>query len=167
MIIFRSLSRFHCLLFLITVLFQANNVAFASLREPHRQVRSEEKNSQLFLKVYVLAGQSNMEGHGEVATMNTTTQTPLNGTLLYQVLDPRTSDEFSVLWNRSGWSSWPNIQVWFNEAGGEDGINGSSIPGVNNVDYSAGDLTVGFGSGGPAKNHNNLFGPECKFRRTQ
>ena len=35
------------------------------------------------LKVFVLAGQSNMEGHAEVATLNKTTGKPKNGTLLY------------------------------------------------------------------------------------
>jgi hypothetical protein len=48
-------------------------------------------HSRLFprgtVRVFVLAGQSNMEGHGEVATINTSTGRPLNGTLLYQLHD--------------------------------------------------------------------------------
>jgi hypothetical protein len=82
-------------------------------------------HSRLFsrgtVRVFVLAGQSNMEGHGEVATINTSTGRPLNGTLLYQLHDPRTNDEFQILWNSSdnNWNTLPNVKVWFNEAGQE------------------------------------------------
>jgi hypothetical protein len=65
------------------------------------------------VRVFVLAGQSNMEGHGEVATINTSTGRPLNGTLLYQLHDPRTNDEFQILWNSSdnNWNTLPNVKV--------------------------------------------------------
>mmetsp|Transcript_6474 Transcript_6474/g.9845 ORF Transcript_6474/g.9845 Transcript_6474/m.9845 type:complete len:448 (+) Transcript_6474:102-1445(+) len=124
----------------------------------------KNKNHEKVL-VFVLAGQSNMEGHGEVNTTNTTTSKLLNGTLMYQLLDPRTRDEFGVLWDssKSNWNVWKNIKMWFNEAGTEMGNNGSKIPGIPNQDYSAGDLTVGYGTGGPVGNGNNFIGPELGF----
>jgi Carbohydrate esterase, sialic acid-specific acetylesterase len=106
-----------------------------------------------------------MEGHGEVATTNTSTGRPLNGTLLYQLHDPRTRHEFGILWNSSdeNWIALPNVKVWFNEAGQEQGVNGSNIPGINGKDYSAGSLTVGYGALGPTGNNRNYFGPELGF----
>jgi len=118
------------------------------------------------VKVFVLAGQSNMEGKGEVATLNTSTGAPLNGTLLYQLLDPRTSKDFSVLWDSStgSWKTLHNVKLWFNEAAHAQGINGSLIPGTAGVDYAAGNLTVGFGyDGNKRKDNFNLFGPELGF----
>jgi alpha-galactosidase len=117
------------------------------------------------VKVFVLAGQSNMEGHGEVAATNTSTGKPLNGTLLYQIHDPRTRHEFEILWNGidKDWVTLPNVKVWFNEAGPEQGANGSTIPGINGKDYSAGSLTVGYGTLGPTGNNRNFFGPELGF----
>jgi hypothetical protein len=63
------------------------------------------------LKVFVLAGQSNMEGHAEVATMDTTTGKPKNGTLLYQTTDPRTSKEFGPLRQGGSWKVLDNVKV--------------------------------------------------------
>ena len=42
---------------------------------PFRQVGDQDKP---VLKVFLLAGQSNMEGHAEVATLNKTTGLPKN-----------------------------------------------------------------------------------------
>lgn len=113
--------------------------------------------------VFVLAGQSNMEGHGDVDTKDHNTHTLSNGTLLYQVHDPRTQHEFQKLWDTETdtWRSLPDVKIWFNEFGSEHGVNGSTIPGVNQKDYSAGDLTVGYGANGIF--HNNSIGPELGF----
>ena len=118
------------------------------------------------LKVFVLAGQSNMEGHGEIASTDDNGNLK-NGTLLYQVRDPRTRDEFQRLWNETSndWVTLPNVKIWFNEAGREEGINGSTIPGINGQDYSSGDLTVGYGTGGRPQDSDkpSFFGPELGF----
>ena len=55
------------------------------------------------------------------------------------------------------------MKVWFNEAGIEQGVNGSTIPGENGKDASFGSLTVGYGCGGPIGNKKNLIGPEYGF----
>ena len=56
-------------------------------------------NAQTELKIFVLAGQSNMEGQAEVSTKNKTTGAYLNGTLAYQLSDPRTAKQFAPLWD--------------------------------------------------------------------
>lgn len=112
--------------------------------------------------VYILAGQSNMEGHGEIDKRDANGLL-MNGTLLYQLHDPRTREEFQILWDKSknDWRSLPNVQIWFHQAMYEAGVNGTNIPGVNGKDYSAGDLTVGYGEGGSAR--GEFFGPELGF----
>ena len=102
-----------------------------------------------------------MEGQAEVATVNKTSGKPLNGTLKYQLTDPRTAAEFAPLWDRakSNWTVLPEIKVWYNEAGKTLGTNTSKIPGVAGVDYTAGPLSVGFGCAG----NPNLIGPEYGF----
>ncbi|CAJ1952022.1 unnamed protein product [Cylindrotheca closterium] len=103
-----------------------------------------------------------MEGHGEIDKRDDNGLL-MNGTLLYQLHDPRTRDEFQVLWDtsRNTWKSLPNVQIWFQEAMYEAGVNGTNIPGINGQDYSAGDLTVGYGEGGSAR--SEFFGPELGF----
>jgi hypothetical protein len=138
------------------------------------------------LKIFLLAGQSNvrarplpicgapqftpprtltflslqMEGQAEVSTTNKTTGEYLNGTLAYQVRDPRTAALFSPLWNNSTntWVVLPNVKVWYNENGTQSGVNGSTIPSKPG-DAAFGDLTVGFGS----QANPNLIGPELGF----
>lgn len=113
------------------------------------------------LKVFVLAGQSNMEGQAEVATLNKTTGKPINGTLLYQLSDPRTAKLFAKTWDKAqnNWTVLDDVKVWFNEAGKEQGVNGSTIPGVNHKDATWGSLSVGYGVGGDP----NRIGPEYGF----
>lgn len=130
--------------------------------------------------VFVLAGQSNMEGHAEVATINQTSGYYFNGTLVrssallaflrrrvnalppqaYQLADPRTAALFAPLWNNAtkNWTVLPDIKVWFNENGTQAGVNGSVIPSQPG-DAAFGDLTVGYGTGAEA----NLIGPELGF----
>jgi hypothetical protein len=80
------------------------------------------------LKVFVLAGQSNMEGHAEVGTLDPESGRPKNGTLKYQLTDPRTAEEFAPTWDKTAgkWAVLDNVQVWFNEAvgGKQQGANG-------------------------------------------
>jgi hypothetical protein len=156
-------------LFLCTVFTTTrNNVAgCSSSSSSESSTTASSRSPAKKVKVYILAGQSNMEGHGEVATTENDTGMLLNGTLLYQVYDVRTRDEFRKLWNfdTKTWIVRPDIKVWFNEAdgGNTDGVNGSTIPGINGLDYSAGDLTVGFGTGGPSFSYGPFFGPELGF----
>ena len=99
------------------------------------------------LKIYLLAGQSNAEGQAEVATTNKTTGAFLNGTLAYQLTDPRTAASFASLWDagRKNWTVWPTAKMWYNEIGPQSGVNGSAIP-SNSSEACFGDLSVGFGS---------------------
>ena len=84
------------------------------------------------MKVFVLAGQSNMEGKGKGSDYNPPPGKPpasyhqglppgalLNGTLLYQVHDPRTAKEFAQYWDAStsNWTVLDDVKVWFNEWG--------------------------------------------------
>ena len=99
-------------------------------------------------------------GQAEVATTNKTTGQYLNGTLAYQLHDPRTSAFFASLWDpsRNNWTIWPTASVWYNENGPQSGVNGSAIP-SNATEACFGALSVGFGS-----NCNpNLIGPELGF----
>ena len=100
------------------------------------------------IHIYVLAGQSNMVGHGLINATDTHGNQK-NGTLLYQLSDPRTKDEFQILWDTSKneWRTLEDVKIWFNQAGEETGENGSTIPGKNGEDYSAGSLKIGYGAG--------------------
>jgi len=113
------------------------------------------------LKVFLIVGQSNTEGQAEVATKNATTGEYLNGTLAYQLRDPRTAAFFAPLWNNATgrWSVLDNVKVWFNEASSsQQGVNGSVIPSKPG-DAAFGPLTVGFGCNADP----NLIGPELGF----
>jgi len=96
------------------------------------------------LRVFVLAGQSNMEGQAEVSK-EYKNGTEMNGTLLYLTKDPRTAEEVRALRKDDKWTTRDDVWVWSNEgpeAGGKWGP-----------------LSVGFGVGGsPLK-----FGPELGF----
>lgn len=99
------------------------------------------------LRVFVLAGQSNMEGQAEVSKQYPN-GTEMNGTLKYQLHDPRTAAEFAEVWDTNGntWATRDDVWVWFNEHGNTD-------------DGTWGNLTVGYGVGGsPGK-----IGPEFGF----
>lgn len=65
-----------------------------------------------------------VEGQAEVETINKTSGKPYNGTLKYQLTDPRTAKEFAPLWDSStnNWTVVPDVKVWFNEAGKQNGI---------------------------------------------
>lgn len=120
---------------------------------------SASAQQQTQLKVFLLAGQSNMEGHAEAATKNATGHY-LNGTLAYQLSDPRTSALFAPLWDATtnNWTVLPDAKVWFNENAVQQGVNGSVIPSTP-ADASFGSLTVGYGCGADP----NLIGPELGF----
>jgi hypothetical protein len=116
-------------------------------------------NAQV-VKIYVIAGQSNAEGHAEVASKNKTTGNYLNGTLAYQLSDPRTAALFSPLWDktRNNWTVLSDVKIWYNEIGSQTGVNGSTIP-SGPGDAAFGDLTIGYG----ALCDSNLIGPELGF----
>lgn len=99
------------------------------------------------LQVYVLAGQSNMEGQAEVAKKYPN-GTYYNGTLKYLLTDPRTKKEFAQTINpKTGkWTVRDDVWIWFNERGKTD--NGTW-----------GNLTVGYGVGGSPEH----IGPEYGF----
>jgi len=103
-----------------------------------------------------------MEGQAEVATINKTSPTGayLNGTLAYQLADPRTAALFAPLWDaaRNNWTILDDVKVWYNENARTDGVNGSVIPSQPG-DATFGPLSVGFGWAGSA----NLIGPELGF----
>jgi len=113
------------------------------------------------LKVFVLAGQSNMEGQAEVSSIDKTSGEQLNGTLAYQLKDPRTAARFARTWDEEtqDWKVLSDVKIWFNEVGSQVGEDGSVIPGVNGVDAAWGSLTVGYG----VKSDKNRIGPEFGF----
>ena len=51
--------------------------------------------------------------------MNKTSGKPKNGTLLYQLTDPRTAKEFAPLWDKTknNWTVLDNVKAWTNEGG--------------------------------------------------
>ena len=79
------------------------------------------------LKVFVLAGQSNMEGQAEVNKTCTAVEpgkcsavgAAMNGTLVYQLSDPRTAATFAQCWDEAedNWTVLPDVKIWFNEKG--------------------------------------------------
>lgn len=127
------------------------------------------------LKVYILAGQSNAVGMAEVHSLNKSSpggKIPMNGTLSWQLTDPRTAAQFAPLWDKpnadpsGNWTVLRPVNMWYNEVGqlGKDGtmLNGSKIPGKNGVDACFGPLSVGYGAGCGANDYNNI-GPELGF----
>lgn len=112
--------------------------------------------------VYLMAGQSNAEGQAEVATVNKSSPTGayLNGTLAYQLRDPRTAAQFAPLWDAStsNWTVSQDVFVWYNEFESTSGVNGSNIPSQPG-EATFGPLSVGFGCAG----NPNLIGPELGF----
>lgn len=123
------------------------------------------------LKVYILAGQSNAVGMAEVHSLNKSSpggKLPMNGTLSWQLTDPRTATLFAPLWDKatSNWTILPQVSMWYNEVGqlGKAGTmdNGSTIPGINGKDACFGPLTVGYGAACGANDFNNI-GPELGF----
>lgn len=116
--------------------------------------------AQTELKIFVIAGQSNAEGQAEVNTTDAATGEYLNGTLAYQVRDPRTAELFAPLWDAASnrWVVLPDAKVWYNENGATSGVNGSVIP-SSPSDATFGSLTTGFGCQGDP----NLIGPELGF----
>lgn len=117
-------------------------------------------SAQPRLLLFVLAGQSNMEGQAEAATRNRTTGAFLNGTLAYQLTDPRTAAQFAPLWDAAtaNWTVLGDVKVWYNEVGAQSGVNGSHIPSAPG-EAAFGNLTVGFGCAADP----NLIGPELGF----
>jgi len=127
------------------------------------------------LKVFVLAGQSNMEGQAEVNKTCTTVEpgkceaagAPMNGTLVYQLTDPRTKSEFAQCWDKvsNDWTVLPEVSIWFNEKGKTPAIPGCPLGCP--VDLSAGtygSMSVGFGVGGhTSKADRRHIGPEYGF----
>eukprot|EP00039_Didymoeca_costata_P003751 m.69485 g.69485 ORF g.69485 m.69485 type:complete len:420 (+) comp12058_c0_seq3:143-1402(+) len=182
------------------------------------------------LKVFILAGQSNMEGQAEVATtwpvgcqtvcceknnpptpanccpvnhgscgQNLCPHDPVqgpgnsscykNGTLAYQLRDPRTKAEFAECWDatHNNWTVLERVKIWFNEGIGKyaHGYNGhpltnmshslcpkgycpvtngnTTIPCSTKEPFGGcgvwGNLSVGFGVGGDL----NRIGPEYGF----
>lgn len=108
------------------------------------------------LKIFVLAGQSNMEGQAEVSKINASSPDKRqdNGTLTYQLTDPRTAAEFAPCWDKStnDWTVLPKVNIWFNEK------KKSDLP-ADLSDGTFGPLSIGFGCGG-SRAH---IGPEYGF----
>jgi hypothetical protein len=91
------------------------------------------------LKVFILAGQSNMEGHGETSPIST------RGTLEYLVKnDPVT---YGHLKNRSNWAVRSDVYIWYQRMRADG----------NNDNLAEGGLSVGYGRS------NTTIGPELQF----
>eukprot|EP00117_Sycon_ciliatum_P016399 scpid85578/ scgid15846/ len=102
------------------------------------------------LKVFILAGQSNMEGPASADQVNSSDPNHgySNGTLRYIVKDPRTAEEVKAVVNATtgNWTVRDDVWVWFNEGGPDN-------------DGKYGPLTVGFGAEGDP----HRLGPELSF----
>jgi len=70
-----------------------------------------------------------VEGQAEVETLNKSTGRPLNGTLKYQLTDPRTASMFAPLWDETtkNWTVLSDVKVWFNEAGDQHGTGANDL----------------------------------------
>lgn len=89
--------------------------------------------SQEPLKVFILAGQSNMQGQGEISPVTTP------GTLEYLVANE--PEKFGHLKDGSNWAVRDDVSIWYN----------------NNGFPKKGGLTVGYGS------RQSSIGPELQF----
>jgi len=127
------------------------------------------------LKVFVLAGQSNMEGQAEVNKTCSAAEPGkcsgpgaiMNGTLAYQLTDPRTAALFAQCWDKAAnnWTVLPDVKIWFNEKGKAPATPNCPLgcP-ASLADGTFGDASIGFGVGG----HSDLgdrphIGPEYGF----
>ena len=147
------------LVLLMVVVACAGGIIQRKWREDvdQRQHYNKEENYQTTssikpgpLKVFILAGQSNMEGQAAVDLVNKTDPNHgySNGTLKYLIKDNRTKEEFAVTVNAStgNWTVRDDVWVWFNEKGKTD-------------DGTWGPLSVGYGCEGSL----HKFGPEYGF----
>lgn len=91
----------------------------------------------------------------------------MNGTLKYQLSDPRTAAEFAPCWDKAAnnWTVLSNVKVWFNERGKVPAIPGCPLGCPVDLESGTfGDMSIGFGVGG----HTNMgerphIGPEYGF----
>ncbi|MGB1130239.1 MAG: sialate O-acetylesterase, partial [Haloferula sp.] len=81
------------------------------------------------LKIYILAGQSNMEGHGEMEPIET------QGTLQYQVENDPSA--FAHLKEGGGWASRGDTWIWY-KRNGTDVLNGNLSAGYGRYDHTIG-----------------------------
>ena len=87
------------------------------------------------LKVFILAGQSNMEGHGEISPITT------QGTLEYIVAnDPAT---YGHLKDGGDWAVRSDVYIWYKRFNATTAVQGG--------------LSVGYGA------YNHTIGPELQF----
>lgn len=91
------------------------------------------------LRVFIMAGQSNMQGQCPYAAKNTKTGAYLNGTLEYLTTDPRTHEEFAKLKLDGRWMN--RSDVWIYTVDGD----------------RSGQLSVGYGAS------ESCIGPELGF----
>jgi alpha-galactosidase len=99
-------------------------------------------------KVFILAGQSNMQGHGFV--QNAGSGHTMNGTLEYLTTDPRTKAEFSKLKRGGNWVSRKDVWMYYDDTGN---------PQKPTKTIWHGNLTVGY-AGNFGKDDKVQMGPE-------
>ena len=91
----------------------------------------------------------------------------MNGTLKYQLSDPRTAAEFAPCWDKAAnnWTVLSDVKIWFNEKGKVPAIPGCPLGCPADLESGTfGDMSIGFGVGG----HTNMqerqhIGPEYGF----
>ena len=76
------------------------------------------------VKIYVLAGQSNMEGKGKGSDYDKN-GTLLNGTMLYLLKDPRTAAHFAKYWDTSIGSATGQCLTTLKSGSTNTGLNSS------------------------------------------
>ena len=90
-----------------------------------------------------------------------------NGTLKYQLSDPRTAAEFAPCWDKAtkNWTVLPGVKIWFNEKGKQPAIPGCPLGCPTDLaDGTFGDMSIGFGCGGHTSMADRVhIGPEYGF----
>lgn len=121
---------------LIGILLPAVSVSTAGAEEP-RQSSTTRQGGAKPLKVFILAGQSNMQGHARLSTLDALAETPKTAPLLQEMLGPEGK---------------PRVcdGVWISSVG-------CSGDAYSDLSEKKGKLTIGFGPG------KDKFGPEYTF----
>lgn len=135
------LKNLRCIICHLTTLAAIIATSTVWCQSASAQVTEKNTTSEKVVKVYILAGQSNLVGVGRVALDPAANSG--QGSLGHLVKNPETAKKYANLVNPDGtWKTCDDVVVYFNR--GEK-------------DLKNGGFTVGFGGG------NNSIGPELKF----
>ena len=107
--------------------------------------RAQDKAKKGPVRVFILAGQSNMEGKGAIKHLEEL------------IADPKTAETYKGLRTGDGWTPRKDVWINFTMKGLDRGAKGWSISSTKHQANKRGPLTVGYGV------PSNRFGPELGF----